>query len=143
MFGIDIETTGLSLDDEVRLVQVSDGENTVVIDCRDADPRPLLEEFSEDELVAHNASFEEARLKKHFGIEFPQPLHDTMVMSQVLYGGTIKAQSMSHTLEEVAMRELGVPLNKELQTPRLGQPRALGRAVGVRRKGRRDHGAPI
>ena len=136
MFGIDIETTGLSLDDEVRLVQVSDGENTVVIDCRDADPRPLLEEFSEDELVAHNASFEEARLKKHFGIEFPQPLHDTMVMSQVLYGGTMQAQSMIHTLEEVAMRELGVPLNKELQTPRLGQPRALGRTVGVRRKGR-------
>jgi hypothetical protein len=29
-----------------------------------------LGEFSEDELVAHNASFEEARLKKHFGIEF-------------------------------------------------------------------------
>jgi ribonuclease D len=116
MFGIDIETTGLSLDDEVRLVQVSDGEHTFVIDCRDADPRPLLEEFSEEELVAHNASFEEARLKKHFGIEFPQPLHDTMVMSQVLYAGTPKAQSRSHRLDEVARREIGVELVKELQT---------------------------
>jgi ribonuclease D len=143
VFGIDIETTGLALDDEIRLVQISNGETTGVIDVKTTDPRPVLQEFSEAELVAHNASFEEARLKRHFGIEFPRPMHDTMVMSQVLYAGTIKAQSLRHTLEEVAMRELGVPLNKELQTPRLGQPHALGRAVGARRTGRRDHGAPI
>ena len=122
MFGIDIETLGLELDDEVRLIQISDGETTGVIDVRKTDPRPVLEEFTGGELVAHNASFEEARLKKHFGIEFDQPMHDTMVMSQVLYGGTMQAQSMRHTLEEVAMRELGVPLDKEHQTSDWASP---------------------
>src|SRR5215212_5185801 len=65
MFGIDIETGGLSLDDELRLVQISNGEDTFVIDVRESDPRPLLQEFTGDELIAHNANFEESRLKRH------------------------------------------------------------------------------
>jgi ribonuclease D len=116
MFGIDIETGGLALDDELRLVQISNGEDTFVIDVRESDPRPLLQEFTGDELVAHNANFEEPRLKRHLGIEYAAPIHDTMVMSQVLYAGTAKAQAMSHALDAVALRELGVELDKEQQT---------------------------
>ena len=115
MFGIDIETGGLALDDELRLVQISNGEDTFVIDVRESDPRPLLQEFTGDELVAHNANFEESRLKRHLGIEYPEPMHDTMVMSQVLYAGTPTAQSMSHALDAAAMRELGIELDKEFQ----------------------------
>jgi len=115
MFGIDIETGGLSLDDELRLVQISNGEDTFVIDVRESDPRPLLQEFTGDELIAHNANFEESRLKRHLGIEFSEPMHDTMVMSQVLYAGTPQAQSKSHTLDAVALRELGIELDKEFQ----------------------------
>src|SRR5215208_4694153 len=115
MFGIDIETGGLSLDDELRLVQISNGEDTFVIDVRESDPRPLLQEFTGDELIAHNANFEESRLKRHLGIEFSEPMHDTMVMSQVLYAGTPQAQSKSHTLDAVAMRELNIELDKEMQ----------------------------
>jgi ribonuclease D len=120
VFGIDIETLGLALDDEVRLVQISNGEDTFVIDVRTSDPRPLLQEFTGDELIAHNANFEESRLKRHLGIEYPEPMHDTMVMSQVLYARTPKAQSMSHTLDAVAMRELGVELDKEMQKANWG-----------------------
>jgi ribonuclease D len=115
MFGIDIETGGLALDAELRLVQISNGEDTFVIDVRESDPRPLLQEFTGDELVAHNANFEEPRLKRHLGIEYPEPMHDTMVMSRVLYAGTLTAQSMSHALDAVAMRELGIELDKEFQ----------------------------
>src|SRR5215217_2076798 len=115
MFGIDIETGGLALDDELRLVQISNGEDTFVIDVRESDPRPLLQEFTGDELVAHNANFEESRLKRHLGIEYPEPMHDTMVMSRVLYAGTPTAQSMSHALDAAAMRELGIELDKEFQ----------------------------
>jgi len=115
MFGIDIETGGLALDAELRLVQISNGEDTFVIDVRESDPRPLLQEFTGSELIAHNANFEESRLKRHLGIEYPEPMHDTMVMSQVLYAGTPGAQGMSHSLEAVAMRELDIELDKELQ----------------------------
>src|SRR5215212_2714975 len=115
MFGIDIETGGLALDAELRLVQISNGEDTFVIDVRESDPRPLLQKFTGSELIAHNANFEEARLKRHLGIEFSEPMHDTMVMSQVLYAGTPQAQSKSHTLDAVALRELGIELDKEFQ----------------------------
>jgi hypothetical protein len=127
VFGIDIETLGLALDDEVRLVQISNGEDTFVIDVRESDPRPLLQEFTGSELIAHNANFEEARLKRHLGIEYPEPLHDTMVMSQVLYGGTPQAQGLSHSLEAVAMRELDIELDKELQKANWGAANTPGR----------------
>src|SRR5215212_2470226 len=116
MFGIDIETGGLSLDDELRLVQISNGEDTFVIDVRESDPRPLLQEFTGDQLIAHNANFEEARLKRHLGIEFSEPMHVTMVMSQVLYAGTPGFQGLKHSLQAVAMRELEIELDKEMQT---------------------------
>src|SRR5215212_6936197 len=79
MFGIDIETGGLSLDDELRLVQISNGEDTFVI-------------------------------------EFSEPMHVTMVMSQVLYAGPPGFQGLKHSLEAVARRELEIELDKEMQT---------------------------
>jgi hypothetical protein len=62
MFGIDLETGGLAPDAELRLVQISNGEDTFVIDVRESDPRPLLEEFAGNELIAHNASLHDARV---------------------------------------------------------------------------------
>jgi hypothetical protein len=46
--GIDIETTGLHpRTSRIRLLQVSDGEQTFVIDCFKVDPKPLLEALVE------------------------------------------------------------------------------------------------
>jgi DNA polymerase I len=122
MFGIDIETGGLALDAELRLVQISSGEDTFVIDVRTSDPRPLLQEFTGGELVAHNANFEESRIAHHLGIEFSEPMHDTMIMSQVLYGGTDGHEQMRHRLQDVALRELDLQLDKEEQTSDWTQP---------------------
>jgi ribonuclease D len=118
MLGLDIETTALDpREGRVRLVQISDGETADVYDAfkQDADLiRRAIE--ARDEMAAHNAVFEQAWLREHFGVA-PR-LDDTMIMSQVLYTGTraTKGRGFSHSLAAVVQRELKVEMSKEEQT---------------------------
>jgi DNA polymerase I len=79
----------------------------------------------DDELVAHNAPFEAAWLREHLNLT-PE-LHDTMVMSHVLYGGTDASRSprFSHSLAAVAKREIGVELDKGEQAADWSGPLTL------------------
>jgi ribonuclease D len=115
LIGIDFETTALTPEEgRVRLVQIRDGGMTYVVDCYAASPRPLLETLEGETLVAHNANFEELWLWHEFCMDLPI-VHDTMIMSQVLYGGTEDFKKVRHGLADVVQRELGIDLDKELQ----------------------------
>ena len=111
VIGIDIETTSLNPHTgRLRLVQVSDGDRTFVVDAFKVDPRPLLEAVSDKDWVAHNAAFELAWAKHLFDLE-PTIVRDTMLMSQVLGAGS----EHRHGLEDVLNRELGMVIDKEHQ----------------------------
>jgi P4 family phage/plasmid primase-like protien len=113
--GIDIETTGLHpRTSRIRLMQVSDGEHTFVIDCFKVDPTPLLEALVEKGqlLVAHNMAFEWAHIYHHYGVALKN-IADTQILSQLVYAGD---RSLKHSLEYVAQREIGEELSKDLQT---------------------------
>jgi DNA polymerase I len=119
MIGIDVETTALSPDEgKLRLVQLSNGKKARVYDAFRQDPDMIRRDIQEqEELVAHNAPFERTWLRAALGVDRPD-LHDTMVMSQVLYTGTRASlnKSFSHSLASVVKRELKRELNKEEQT---------------------------
>jgi|SRR5215208_1473252 len=126
MQGFDIETAGADgrgeLDPEqgrVRLVQIRDGEKGRVYDADLEDPRPALRALTEP--VAHNATFEYDWISRHYGIELKN-LHDTMIMSQVLYTGTnaTKRGKFSHSLQAVVQRELKREMSKEEQSSEWG-----------------------
>jgi DNA polymerase I len=122
MQGLDIETanpeTGKGeLDPDkgiVRLVQIRDGAKGRVYDGHDPELPAALREL--DEAVAHNATFERRWIERHYGIDL-EALHDTMVMSQVLYTGTnaARAKQFSHSLQAVVKRELKRELDKSEQ----------------------------
>jgi ribonuclease D len=89
MQGIDIETTALSPEEgDLRLVQLTRGNDVTVFDMYEEDPDEVRAAIKEaDWLVAHNAVFERKWLKAKLGIDIGI-IHDTMIMSQVLYTGT-------------------------------------------------------
>jgi DNA polymerase-1 len=119
MIGIDVETTALTPDEgDLRLVQLSDGQEADVYDVFRQDPARIRHAVQiHSELVAHNAPFERTWLNAALELDRPD-LHDTMVMSQVLYTGTRAAisKSFSHGLAAVVKRELKRELSKEEQT---------------------------
>ncbi len=122
MIGLDFETIGLTSErGKLRLVQWANGRGSHVYDAWDpeVDLDRLLAVLAPKRMVAHNANFEEAWLREH-GIE--AHLDDTMIMSQVLYGGTEGHEMMRHRLADVALRELGVELDKEQQQSDWAQP---------------------
>jgi DNA polymerase-1 len=128
MQGLDIETynpeTGEGELDpakgKVRLVQIRDGECGRVYDGHDRDLPAALREL--DEAVAHNATFERRWIERHYGIDL-EALHDTMVMSQVLYTGTnaARAKQFSHSLQAVVKRETKRELDKSEQGSKWGE----------------------
>ncbi len=115
MIGLDFETTALTPGEgRVRLIQAHDGSMTIVIDPFTVDPMPLFESLKGEAVVAHNANFEELWLAEEFGVTLPT-FDDTMVMSQVLHGGTENFKRVKHGLADVVRRELDIDLDKELQ----------------------------
>jgi DNA polymerase I len=116
---LDVETTALTpTEGKLRLVQLSDGKRARVYDAFRQDPEVIREAVEgHEELVAHNAPFERTWLNAALELDRPD-LHDTMVMSQVLYTGTRAAmsKSFSHSLASVVKRELKRELSKEEQT---------------------------
>jgi DNA polymerase-1 len=121
MLAIDIETTALEPEDgEIRLIQLSDGKRVIVYDVRDKPNYTLTSLTGVDELAAHNAPFE----ARWLGRDNLPELHDTLVMSRVLYGGTNHAHNkrFTHGLASVVKRELGVDLSKDEQTSDWSDP---------------------
>jgi DNA polymerase-1 len=109
MHGLDIETTSLSPEEgRLRLVQVAHGGKVRVFDLYNDHPELARNAIQHaDTLVAHNAVFERKWLKAHLDLDIGV-IHDTMIMSQVLYTGTraTMGRGFSHSLKSVVQREL-------------------------------------
>ena len=111
LIGLDVETT--IYDQQLCLVQLGGSTGTHLVDARavDLDPlRPLLIEASVEKAI-HNAPFER-RILGQLGFEI-DPVVDTLRLSRRLGGRT-----MSHRLDMVVGRELGIELDKGEQSSR-------------------------
>jgi DNA polymerase-1 len=143
LVGLDTETTGLNpKKDKVRLITLDcdttgddAGRVTFVIDCVQADPRPLWDALAGKTIVGHNFAFDLAFLGK-LGFTPTDPALDTMLLSQLVYAGQTLPPSqkrleawkqsgkkkkkprgprLKHGLEVCAGRELGLTVDKSLQ----------------------------
>ncbi len=124
LLGFDTETTELDpYKGELRLVQLSDGKNTQVIDLRhfgtngdlktNPDLAPLRDLLSDKTKikVAHNAKFDAKWVRYHLGAEL-DGVFDTFLASQLIAAGD---QDRRHSLADVAQFFSGVELDKSMQ----------------------------
>ena len=124
VLGFDTETTELDpYNGIVRLVQLSTGTDTKVIDLKpfaergdlktSAELAPLRELLSAPKpvKVAHNAKFDAKWIKHHLGIDV-NGMFDTFLASQLIAAGD---QDRRHSLADVASFFLGLELDKSQQ----------------------------
>jgi DNA polymerase I-like protein with 3'-5' exonuclease and polymerase domains len=116
--GVDCETTSLDpLNGRIRLLQLAcDAPDhstiTYIIDAFTVDLSPLWRALRSRPIVAHNAKFELSFLTP---IGFvPGDVRCTMLMSQVLRNSA-ERKPTKHSLADVALRELGLSVDKEQQ----------------------------
>jgi DNA polymerase-1 len=122
--GFDTETTELDpYDGTIRLVQLSNGKDTKVIDlkpfadCSDlktcAELAPLRELLAAPKpiKVAHNAKFDAKWVRHHLGTDIGG-IFDTLLASQLIAAGD---QDRRHNLAEVANFFLGIEVDKSEQ----------------------------
>lgn len=110
--GLDTETTGLSpRKDRVRLLQLATDRGVFLLDSFTlGDSLSLLwEPLAGVEVIVHNAAFDLAFLWR-MGFR-PVKVCDLMILSRLLTAGT----RTGNGLEEIAARELGIALDKQLQ----------------------------
>jgi DNA polymerase I len=111
---LDLETTGLDpRGADIRLVQVSDGEQIYVIDLFKRDAGFLFEALGRDDLIvlAHGGDFEWRFVYHHFGVAL-ENIVDTMLLSQLAFCGDM---SEGVGLGAMAESELEVVLDKDMQ----------------------------
>jgi len=122
--GFDTETTELDpYRGDLRLVQLSNGKNTVVVDLKPfrergslreipelAPLRDLLASYSETK-VAHNAKFDAKWVRHHLGVEIGS-VYDTYLASQLISAGD---SDRRHGLADLAQFFLGTELDKTEQ----------------------------
>jgi DNA polymerase I-like protein with 3'-5' exonuclease and polymerase domains len=124
LLGFDTETTELDpYEGIIRLVQLSDGKETQVIDLKPfaakGDLRtlpelaPLRELLAADRpiKIAHNAKFDAKWTKHHLGVDIGG-VFDTLLASQLIAAGD---QDRRHNLAEVVSYFLGSELDKSEQ----------------------------
>ena len=124
VLGFDTETTELDpYEGNIRLVQLSDGKDTKVIDLKafaargdlrtSPELQPLRELLGADRpiKIAHNAKFDAKWTKHHLGVELGG-VFDTLLASQLIAAGD---QDRRHNLAEVASFFLGTELDKSEQ----------------------------
>lgn len=122
--GFDTETTELDpYKGELRLLQLSDGRSTQIIDLRsfgsngDLAKNPALEPLRElladgsVVKIAHNAKFDAKWVRHHLGVEL-NGIFDTYIASQLIAAGD---QDRRHSLADVAQFFTGVELDKSMQ----------------------------
>lgn len=120
VLAIDTETTGLCpFQNKLRLVQVSNGEETLVIDLFKTDPKAVSEFLKgpmEDPTITkifHNGKFDIKFLWQQLNIR-PERIFDTMLTSSILEAGVRKPKGF-HGLDQVAKRYLDVEIVKDEQ----------------------------
>lgn len=87
LLGIDLETTGLNpRKHRTRLLSVSDGKRTLVLDCFAHDARPVAAALTDKIVVAHNAIFDMGFLW-HLGLTNLPEIVCTHVLGQLLTAG--------------------------------------------------------
>jgi DNA polymerase I-like protein with 3'-5' exonuclease and polymerase domains len=111
-----VETTGLDpLTDRPRLIQLFLPDTAYLIDLFTVSAALLAPLFATPKCwIGHNVKFD---IKFLMAAGLPMPagvLLDPMLMSQAFYAGA--PGGLRHRLEDVAPRELGIPLDKALQT---------------------------
>lgn len=118
--GLDTETTDLHpRKGELRLIQISDGKTTYIIDLYDFPHGlpPCLKEFLEAELprkVMHNAKFDCLWLKAKLGI-IVGGVFDTYLSDVMVAAATLGINMYGHGLEDCARRYLKIDVDKTLQ----------------------------
>src|SRR5215208_7548314 len=111
---LDLESTGLDpRGADIRLVQVSDGEQIYVIDLFKRDAGSLFEALGRDDLIvlAHGGDFEWRFVYHHFGIALDNMV-DTMLMARLATMGDMRLRV---GLGDLAESELDTVLDKEMQ----------------------------
>jgi DNA polymerase I-like protein with 3'-5' exonuclease and polymerase domains len=114
---LDFETLGLDpLIHRPRLLQLGlpDGRVFLIDLFAVGSPGPVGEVIKSTQIIVHNLHFELKFLKHHFGIE-PASGWDTMTAAKLLDKGQ-RRKKRYFALEAVCERELGVKLDKKLQT---------------------------
>ena len=122
--GFDTETTELDpYDGEIRLVQLSNGKDTKVIDLKpfaergdlhsSAELAPLRDLLSAPKpiKIAHNAKFDAKWVSHHLGVQLGGTF-DTLLASQLIAAGD---QDRRHSLADVTSHFLGTELDKSEQ----------------------------
>jgi DNA polymerase-1 len=119
--GLDTETVGfVPRKGELRLIQISDGKTTCIIDTRDF-PRGLptcLKEFLEAELprkVMHNAKFDCLWLRVKYGIVVGG-VFDTYLSDVMVATATLGIDMYGHALDDCVRRYLKIDVDKSLQS---------------------------
>lgn len=120
ILGLDCETTGFSpLDCELRLIQVSTGKFTLVIDAfkirKDFIAEQLKPYLESKEVVKilHNAKFDLKFIKHKLKIDVER-IFDSYLASLIIEGG-ISMPKGYHGLDQVAQRYLGLDVDKTEQ----------------------------
>lgn len=120
--GLDTETTGLDPHtSKLRLLQLATPQTSYIIDFFRFHPEQiasLLEIIAADQPVkiAHNAKFDAKFLMKHCGVRL-NGIFDTYLASVLVGAGD---ENIRHGLEPVALRHLGIQLNKDAQLSNWG-----------------------
>jgi DNA polymerase-1 len=111
LVALDLETTGLDpRKDRVRLLSlaldtIDGGRLAYLVDCFRVDPAPLFGPLAEKELVIHHAAFDLGFLS---GLGFtPEcPVHDTMLLSQLVAAGKFERADLAACCERYLARSL-------------------------------------
>ena len=104
IISVDTETTGLDfLSDTLLMLQIYDGKDSYVIECRGLDLSPLKAVLESKNIVKlfHNAKFDYKFLRSA-GIRCER-VQDTMLQSKVIHTGL---RNVRHSLKDVAKRRL-------------------------------------
>jgi ribonuclease D len=130
--GVDIETYGVAklkgerrklalsfVHGRIRLLQLSDGDTTYVVDAallRPATTATVLEALRNKTVIMHGGVFDLPRLKRHYGVDLiDEDIADTMVLSRLARPGELKDDGtpVEHSLGAVLKTEGVARISKD------------------------------
>lgn len=120
VIALDTETTALDyFDGEISLIQISDGQKTIVADLIDGTVKDFskLKELLENPLITviiHNAKFEHEWLIAKLGIKTTK-VFDTFLAAQLIDFNPVNDPKRAHNLAAVMRRYVGEDLDKTEQ----------------------------